>query len=72
MGPGRPGRVHRRREFVVPARAIHHVDLAVEDVERSIAFYTKLLGPLGVEVTNRFPTYRGTEEVAYLTIGEQA
>jgi catechol 2,3-dioxygenase-like lactoylglutathione lyase family enzyme len=31
----------------VPARAIHHVDLAVEDVERSIAFYMTLLGPLG-------------------------
>jgi glyoxylase I family protein len=62
----------QKGEFVVPARAIHHVDLAVADVQRSLAFYTTLLGPLGVQVTDRFPTYRGTEEVAYLTIGEQA
>jgi catechol 2,3-dioxygenase-like lactoylglutathione lyase family enzyme len=65
-------RVLSGREFAVPARAVHHIDLAVEDVERSLAFYTGLLGPLGVEITDRFPTYRGTEEVAYLTIGEQA
>jgi catechol 2,3-dioxygenase-like lactoylglutathione lyase family enzyme len=56
----------------VAVRGIHHVDFAVVDVERSIAFYTGLLGPLGAEVTDRFPTYRGTEEVAYLTIGDQA
>jgi len=40
-------------------------------VERSLTFYTQLLGPLGVKVTHRYPTYRGTEEVAYLTIGDQ-
>jgi catechol 2,3-dioxygenase-like lactoylglutathione lyase family enzyme len=46
--------------------AIHHVDLAVADVERSLAFYLDLLGPLGWEESVRYPTYRGTEEVVYL------
>jgi catechol 2,3-dioxygenase-like lactoylglutathione lyase family enzyme len=50
----------------VPARGIHHVDLAVADVERSIAFYLDLLGPLGWTEVVRYPTYRGTEEVVYL------
>ena len=53
----------------MPARALHHLDLAVGDVERSLQFYLALLGPLGVEELYRFPTYRGTEEVVYLGIG---
>jgi catechol 2,3-dioxygenase-like lactoylglutathione lyase family enzyme len=51
---------------IVPARGIHHVDLAVADVERSLAFYLALLGPLGWAREVRYPTYRGTEEVVYL------
>ena len=50
----------------MPARALHHVDLAVADVERSLAFYLDLLGPLGWAEEIRYPTYRGTEEVVYL------
>jgi catechol 2,3-dioxygenase-like lactoylglutathione lyase family enzyme len=50
----------------VPAKGIHHVDLAVADVERSLAFYLNLLGPLGWAEEVRYPTYRGTEEVVYL------
>jgi catechol 2,3-dioxygenase-like lactoylglutathione lyase family enzyme len=50
----------------VPAKGIHHVDLAVADVERSLAFYLSLLGPLGWVEEVRYPTYRGTEEVVYL------
>lgn len=50
----------------MPARGIHHVDLAVADVERSLAFYLELLGPLGWTERVRYPTYRGTEEVVYL------
>ena len=50
----------------MPARGIHHVDLAVGDVERSLAFYLGLLGPLGWFEDVRYPTYRGTEEVVYL------
>jgi catechol 2,3-dioxygenase-like lactoylglutathione lyase family enzyme len=51
---------------IVPAMPIHHVDLAVADVERSLAFYRALLGPLGWTKELRYPTYRGTEEVVYL------
>ena len=46
----------------VPARGIQHVDLAVGDVERSLAFYTALLGPLGLEERFRLhdiPRHRG-------------
>ena len=55
----------------MPIKAIHHVDLAVRDVERSLAFYLGLLGPLGVKEDCRFSSYRGTEEVVYLSIGNQ-
>ena len=50
----------------MPAKRIHHVDLAVADVERSLAFFTDLLRPLGWTHSVRYPTYRGTEEVVYL------
>ena len=50
----------------MPAKGIHHVDLAVGDVERSLTFYLDLLGPLGWVEEVRYPTYRGTEEVVYL------
>jgi glyoxylase I family protein len=38
---------------------------------RSVAFYLAVLGPLGVREALRFPTYRGTEEVVYLSCGAQ-
>jgi catechol 2,3-dioxygenase-like lactoylglutathione lyase family enzyme len=50
----------------MPAKGIHHVDLAVADVEKSLAFYLDLLGPVGWVEEVRYPTYRGTEEVVYL------
>jgi catechol 2,3-dioxygenase-like lactoylglutathione lyase family enzyme len=55
----------------MPGRGIQHVDLAVSDVDRSLAFYLDLLGPLGLEEEERYPTYRGTEEVVYLSFGEE-
>ncbi len=55
----------------MPARGIHHVDLAVRDVERSLAFYLDLLGPLGLEEDARYPSYRGSEEIVYLRYGHQ-
>jgi glyoxylase I family protein len=55
----------------MPARLIHHVDLAVGDLERSLAFYLAVLGPLGAHEEERYPSYRGTEEVVYLRYGEQ-
>ncbi len=51
------------------ARGIHHIDLTVSDVERSIAWYLELLGPLGFRETMRYPTYRKTEEVVYFRFG---
>ena len=53
----------------MPGRAIQHIDLAVADVERSLAFYRMLLEPLGLTEYDRAPTYRGTEEVVYLQFG---
>ncbi len=50
---------------------IQHVDLAVGDVERSLAFYLAVLGPLGLREWQRFPTYRGTEQVVYLSLGDR-
>lgn len=32
----------------MPALMIHHVDLAVSDVDRTIDFYKAVLGPLGL------------------------
>lgn len=55
----------------MPAVSIHHIDLAVADVERSVAFYLAVLGPLGMQEEERFQTYRGTEEVVYLRWGGQ-
>jgi catechol 2,3-dioxygenase-like lactoylglutathione lyase family enzyme len=44
----------------MPIKRLDHVDLAVRDVERSLAFYLAVLGPLGVGEAFRYPTYRGT------------
>jgi catechol 2,3-dioxygenase-like lactoylglutathione lyase family enzyme len=50
---------------------IHHVDLTVSDVEQSLAFYLAVLGPFGLREWQRFPSYRGTEEVVYLSLGDR-
>jgi catechol 2,3-dioxygenase-like lactoylglutathione lyase family enzyme len=55
----------------VPIAGLHHVDLAVRDLERSLAFYLAVLGPLGAEEAFRYKTYRGSEEVVYLRLGGQ-
>jgi catechol 2,3-dioxygenase-like lactoylglutathione lyase family enzyme len=52
-------------------RGVDHLDLAVSDVERSLAFYLGMLGPLGLAVEARFDTYRGSEEVVYLGFGQE-
>lgn len=57
--------------MAAPGLRIHHVDLAVSDVERSRAFYLAVLGPLGLHERERFPTYRGTEEVVYFACGDR-
>jgi catechol 2,3-dioxygenase-like lactoylglutathione lyase family enzyme len=53
----------------VPGRGIQHIDLAVADADRSLAFYGDLLGPLGLTEYDRALSYRGTEEVVYLRFG---
>jgi catechol 2,3-dioxygenase-like lactoylglutathione lyase family enzyme len=55
----------------VPGRGIQHVDLAVGDVDQSLAFYYGVLGPLGLKEKFRNLTYRQTEEVVYLEYGVQ-
>jgi catechol 2,3-dioxygenase-like lactoylglutathione lyase family enzyme len=55
----------------MPAPAIQHVDLCVSDVERSLAFYLEVLGPLGLAQDILFRSYRGTEDIVYLRFGEQ-
>jgi catechol 2,3-dioxygenase-like lactoylglutathione lyase family enzyme len=55
----------------MPARGIQHIDLCVRDVQRSLAFYLDVLGPLGLEEDLRVPSYRGTEEIVYLLFGRQ-
>jgi catechol 2,3-dioxygenase-like lactoylglutathione lyase family enzyme len=55
----------------MPARGIQHIDLTVGDVERSLAFYVDLLGPLGLKEEMRYASYRGTEEVVYLSFGDE-
>ena len=52
----------------MPLRRLHHLDLAVANVDESVAFYLALLGPLGLREMVRYPTYRGTEEVVYLGV----
>jgi len=43
----------------MPGRGIQHIDLAVGDVERSLAFYLDLLGPLGLTEEERYPDLPG-------------
>jgi catechol 2,3-dioxygenase-like lactoylglutathione lyase family enzyme len=47
-----------------------HVDLVCRDVERSIAFYLDVLGPLGLQAPVTFPGERG-ETIHYLRFPEQ-
>jgi glyoxylase I family protein len=44
---------------------VDHLDLVVTDLERSLAFYTELLGPLGFTRTTEIEGERG-ESVVYI------
>ena len=45
---------------------VHHVDLVVSSIERSLPFYTQLLGPLGYHSVNEVEGERG-ETIWYLS-----
>jgi glyoxylase I family protein len=49
----------------VRSSGVHHVDLVVSDVERSLRFYIELLGPLGWHGVSTAPGERG-ETIRYL------
>ena len=55
----------------MPIRGVDHIDLAVSDVDRSLAFYLGMLGPVGLAVEGRFSSYRGTEDIVYLGFGHK-
>jgi catechol 2,3-dioxygenase-like lactoylglutathione lyase family enzyme len=55
----------------MPGRGIQHIDLAVEDVDASLAFYLEVLGPLGFKEERRYPSYRGSEEVVYCSFADE-
>jgi glyoxylase I family protein len=51
--------------FAVRSSGVHHVDLVVSDVERSLRFYSEVLGPLGWHGVSTAPGERG-ETIHYL------
>src|ERR671930_555914 len=60
--------VERRREAVrgeVRSAGIHHLDLVVSSIERSLPFYRDLLGPLGWHGIGEVEGERG-ETIYYL------
>jgi glyoxylase I family protein len=50
---------------VVPSTGVHHVDLVVASIERSLPFYRELLGPLGYTRIGEVEGERG-ETIWYL------
>jgi len=49
----------------VRSTGVHHVDLVVSSIERSLAFYTELLGPLGFHRVSEVEGERG-ETIWYI------
>jgi glyoxylase I family protein len=50
----------------VRSSGVHHVDLVVSSIERSLAFYSELLGPLGYHSVGQVEGERG-ETIWYLS-----
>jgi catechol 2,3-dioxygenase-like lactoylglutathione lyase family enzyme len=50
----------------VRSAGVHHVDLVVSSIERSLPFYTELLGPLGFHRVSEVEGERG-ETIWYLS-----
>src|SRR3954465_11207184 len=57
----------RRAEALISVRAggVHHIDLVVSSIERSLPFYRELLGPLGWHALSEVEGERG-ETIWYL------
>jgi glyoxylase I family protein len=49
----------------VRSTGVHHVDLVVTSIERSLPFYTELLGPLGFHTVSQVEGERG-ETIWYI------
>jgi glyoxylase I family protein len=49
----------------VRSTGVHHVDLVVSSIERSLPFYTQLLGPLGFHTVSQVEGERG-ETIWYI------
>jgi glyoxylase I family protein len=49
----------------VRSSGVHHVDLVVSSIERSLPFYTQLLGPLGFHTASQVEGERG-ETIWYI------
>jgi glyoxylase I family protein len=49
----------------VRSTGVHHVDLVVSSIERSLPFYTELLGPLGFHTVSEVEGERG-ETIWYI------
>src|SRR5213076_3143202 len=54
-----------RRSAAVRSTGVHHVDLVVSSIERSLPFYTELLGPLGFHRVSEVEGERG-ETIWYI------
>jgi glyoxylase I family protein len=50
----------------VRSTGVHHVDLVVSSIERSLPFYTQLLGPLGFHTVSEVEGERG-ETIWYIS-----
>jgi glyoxylase I family protein len=50
----------------VRSTGVHHVDLVVSSIERSLPFYSELLGPLGFHTVSQVEGERG-ETIWYLS-----
>jgi glyoxylase I family protein len=55
----------------VRSSGVHHVDLVVSSIERSLPFYSDLLGPLGYHTISEVEGERG-ETIWYLSNGGTA
>ena len=66
MDEDRNSPAHAEITLVLRSTGIHHLDIVVSSIERSLPFYRELLGPLGWHGHNEVEGERG-ETIHYLT-----